>query len=146
MARKLTPKQIAAGFGGKRRQAAQKAAKSTSRAAPVKRAAPTRKPTMARKKSTRRRVKKTTSLLATAVAANALGQVVEPYVSAGAIQAIQAGDIPAFIASLKVGTKEAVSLANILQAAGPALTLGVMKKLARAAGVTAPKLGTIRAW
>lgn len=140
---KLTPAQIRAGFGGKRALAA-------LRARFRRKKAPTPKPRkvqrMARRKTKSRRSRKGFSIAGTAVALNAVIQGVEPYISAGIIDKVKAKDWKGTIEALKTGSKEAASMANLLEAVGPAVGLAVLKFALRMFHAPNPSLKGVRAW
>lgn len=98
-----------------------------------------------RKRSGSRR-SKTINIAKTAVGLNAVVQMVEPFITAGALQALAAKDPGAFIAAIKAGSKEAISVANLLEAAGPAVVLAVGRKVASMVGAPRPRFGRVVAY
>lgn len=100
---------------------------------------------MARKRRSGRK-SKVMNVAKTLVAGNAIFQMLEPSVRAGAVQAIQSGDIPAIIQAFRTGAKEAVSGKNLMEAFVPILGYGAAKKIAQAIGVRSPRVGKVVAF
>lgn len=129
------------------RSRAKRASRSSSRR---RRASPKRSIMPRRRRTTRRkstsRSKKSFNIASAAVNANAVLQMVEPFVSAGVIQAIQSKDWPGMIAAIRAGGKEATSAANLLEAAGPVIGYRILKKVASRIGVSSPRIAGIRAF
>jgi hypothetical protein len=75
-----------------------------------------------------------------------IASMVEPFLTAGVVAAIQAKDLGALIVALRAGGKEATSVANLIQAAGPVIGLKLLRKLASGLGVSSPRIAGIRAF
>ena len=105
-----------------------------------------KKPRRTTRKKSRGGRGKTVNIASIAVAANAIFQMVEPFVTAGVIEAAKSRDPAAFIAAVKTGGKAAVSFGNLLEAAGPAVVLGVAKKVASMVGAPRPHVGKVYAY
>jgi hypothetical protein len=101
---------------------------------------------MTKTKKTARKGKRSINIAKLAVGANAIFQMVEPFVSAGAIEAARNKDVAGFIAAIKAGSKEAVSIANMLEAAGPAVVLAIATKVAKMTGAPRPHIGNVHAY
>jgi hypothetical protein len=102
---------------------------------------------MARRRTTRKRSGsrrgKTIHVLSIVANANALFQGLEPFLQRGIIGAAQSGDFAAVIGILREGGKEAVSLANLMQAVGPIVGLRIAKKIAGMVGAPNPRMGKV---
>lgn len=96
---------------------------------------------MTKKKSAPRRGNM--SIVDMAVNVNAFAQVAEPVASRAPaiITAAKAKDFKAAASELKAAAKETISFENIGQAAGPAIAVGLGKKVASMLRIKAPKLG-----
>lgn len=103
---------------------------------------------MTKKKSSGPRRSKNIAVLPLAAKMNAIFQVIEPYVqrTPALIAAAQARDLPAFIATLREGNKECLSMANVLQALGPMAGLAVLRYISRHVRIPNPRLGPVRAF
>lgn len=97
-----------------------------------------------KKKKTRSKKQKTISVLGFAVTLNAFIQILEPYVTAGIIPAAKAKDAAAFLAAVKAGTHDSVTIQNLLEALGPVGALGVARAIAKMFNVKDRKLGMMK--
>lgn len=79
---------------------------------------------------------------------NAIIQVIEPYLQRfpALIAAAQSKNLAGFLQTMREANKELVSVANLIQAAGPLVGLAVLRYVRRYAPVPNPKLGPIRAF
>jgi len=120
--RKLTSKQIAAGFGGKRRRKAARRGSSARPAKVVERRSGTR---MARKKGKRRGGRRGFNVMRAArgiAGVNAALQLGEP-IARQALPPLMSGDLAGAIAGARAGSREAVTGRNLMEAFVPSLTV-----------------------
>jgi len=98
---------------------------------------------MAKKKG--KRGKKSISLADLVVGGNAIAQMVEPFITAGIVEKVKAGDWAGTVAAFKQGGKEAASIGNLLQTAGPVLGLAIVRRILKAIGRRSPTVLGFRA-
>lgn len=90
-----------------------------------------------KKKSSKKRMPKVNIAMGLA-GLNAAFQYIEPFITAGAVEAARAGDWNGFVRSLRTGSKESGSLQNHLQALGPLAGAALMRHVLRRMNVRSP--------
>lgn len=94
----------------------------------------------------RRRAAKTVGIATTAAALYALVKVAEPYVAGATMSTLRSGNITQLPTAFAADSKNALQPSRLLEAATPYVTVRIATKVLGWAGISAPKVGRLRAW